>query len=103
MVGEVAAGLMAAVARQSLPDRALLERVAVDVIQEELTQEMGADLDAGQACIWGACGQQGAGSRQGLPLARSVLTGAVSLQVWGPVPDSLITHGHQHNLNPACR
>ncbi len=49
MVGEVAAGLMAAMARQSLPDRALLERVAVDVIQEELTQEMGAGLDAGQA------------------------------------------------------
>ena len=103
MVGEVAAGLMAAVARQSLPDRALLERVAVDVIQEELKQEMGAGPEPGQAVRRGACRQQGVGLQQGLPSSRSVLTGAACLHVWGLSHSSPITHGHQHTLDPMCR
>ena len=100
VVGEVAAGLMAAVARQSLPDRALLERVAVDVIQDELTQEMGACLDAGQAWRWVACWQQRVSSWQGLPVSRSVLTGQTFCKCGGPAQNWMITQGRQQNVTP---
>lgn len=38
-----------------------------------------------------SCWQQGTGLRQGLPMSRSVLIGADSLQVSGPVQSLLIT------------